>query len=291
MLRSPQTSLLLGRSSSNREADFLDKPFKLINATQTQASDFRDNQELDDVFTTLWKRVQYQIDRRLTTFTPMDSASTFTTTPTVAKAAPINVELPKFDGDPLQCRKFHTMFTAAITTRAVGFSELDKKYLLSNSILPQDGKDIVDNAPEKEDLSQLLERLKRRYGRPQVVVPLLIKKIDQPQSFSFDYEGVHHTQIFQGYDALEPYMENSLSSYLLYRTTMSLTPAAKKIWDNAVTKREVKPTSATSGPTWRIVLISWPRLISRIRTHRLPLPHSPPVLPQPRTRSNPTPNV
>ncbi len=37
-------------------------------------------------------------------------------------------------------------------------------------------------------------------------------------------------------------MENSLSSYLLYRTTMSLTPAAKKIWDNAVTKREVKPT-------------------------------------------------
>ncbi len=136
------------------------------------------------------------------------------------------------------------MFTAAITTRAVGFSELDKKCLLSNSILPKDGKDIVDNAPEKEDLSQLLERLKRRYGRPQVVVPLLIKKMDQPQSFSFDCEGVQriHTHIFQGYDALEPYLEDSLSSYLLYRTTMSLTPAAKEIWDNAVTKREVKPT-------------------------------------------------
>ncbi len=66
----------------------------------------------------------------------------------------------------------------------------------------------------------------------------------KPQSFSFDYEGVQriHTQIFQGYDALESYMEDSLSSCLLYRITMSLTPAAKKIWDNAVTKREVKPT-------------------------------------------------
>ncbi len=103
-----------------READFLDKPFdcttasyqadvkdfaKRINATQTQASDFRDNQELADAFTTLWNRVQYyrtQIDRRLTTFTPTDLASTSTTTPTVARAAPINVELPKFDGDPLQ---------------------------------------------------------------------------------------------------------------------------------------------------------------------------------------------
>ncbi len=241
-----------------READFLDKPFdcttafyqadvkdfaKRINATQTQAINFRDNQELADVFTTLWKRAQYyrtQIDRRLTTFTPMDSASTSTTTPTVARAAQINVELPKFDGDPLQWRKFYTMFTVAITTRADGFSELDKKCLLSNFILPKDVKDIVDNAPKKEYLSQLLERLKRRYGRPQVVVSLLIKKMDQPQSFSFDYEGVQriHTQKFQGYDALEPYMEDSLSSYLLHRTTMSLTPAAKKIWDNAVTKKE-----------------------------------------------------
>ncbi len=169
----------------------------------------------------------------------MDSASTSTTTPNVARAVPINVELPKFDGDPLQWRKFHTIFTVAFTTRAVGFSELDKKCLLSNSILPKDVKDIVDNAPEKEDLSQLLERLKRRYGRPQFVVSLLIKKMDQPQSFSFHYEGVQciHTQIFQGYDALEPYMEDSLLSYLLYRTTMSLTPAAKKIWDNAVTKK------------------------------------------------------
>ncbi len=106
-----------------READFLDKPFdcttafyqadvkdfaKRINATQTQAINFKDNQELADVFTTLWKRAQYyrtQIDRRLTTFTPMDSASTSTTTPIVARAVPINVELPKFDGDILQWRK------------------------------------------------------------------------------------------------------------------------------------------------------------------------------------------
>ncbi len=120
---------------------------------------------------------------------------------------------------------------------------------------------------EKEDLSPLLERLKRRYGRPQVVVPLLIKKMDQPQSFSIDYLNLFqriHTQIFQGYNALEPYMEDSLSSYLLYRTTMSLTPAAKKIWKSS------QPL-ATSGPTWRIVSISWPHLISQIRTHRLPL--------------------
>ncbi len=217
---------------------------------QVQASDFSTHEELAPLFETLWKKassIRVMIGSRplptLTTAPSVFSSDSPATLP-MARAAPINVELPKFHGDPLQWRRFQSMFMAAIKTRAVGFSELDKKCLLSNSITPKDGKDIIANAPEKEDLSQLMDRLQRRYGRPQVVVPLLIQNLDKPQTFGFDYEGVQriHNHIFQGYDALQPYLEDSLCAYLLYRTTMCLTPAAKEIWDNAVSKKEVKPT-------------------------------------------------
>jgi len=52
----------------------------------------------------------------------------------ICKAAPINVELPKFDGNPIHWRHFETLFSTAIRTRASGFSNLDKRCLLMDQI-------------------------------------------------------------------------------------------------------------------------------------------------------------
>jgi len=76
------------------------------------------------------------------------------------------VDLPKFSGDPLQWRKFQAMFSAAISTRAASFSELDKQCLLMDSIQFRDGKDIITYAPEDTSMEDLLERLRICFGRP-----------------------------------------------------------------------------------------------------------------------------
>ncbi len=154
---------------------------------------------------------------------PTDDSSS-TSRPVLARAAPITVDLPKFSGEPLRWRKFQAMFIAAIRTRAAGFSELDKRCLLMDSIQSRDGKDIISNATEDATMDDLLEHLRVRFGRPQVVVPLLIQKMDNPHTFTADYEGIQHIhqQIFNGYDALGPYLKDSLASYLTYRTTISL---------------------------------------------------------------------
>ncbi len=164
--------------------------------------------------------------------------------PSIARAAPITVDLPKFSGDSLQWRNFQSMFSAAIRTRAAGFSELDKRCLLIDSVLSKDGKDILNNAPEDATMDDLLDRLHIRFGRPQVVVPLLIQKLDKAQTFTADYEGIQqrHVQVFNGYDTLVFYLKDSFSAYRTYRTTMSFSPKLKEEWDQAVTKKEVSAT-------------------------------------------------
>jgi len=77
-----------------------------------------------------------------------------------------------------------------------------------------------------------------------VVVPLLIRKLDKIQTFTaftVDYDGIQsmHQQVFNGYDALVPYVKDSFAAYLTYHTTMSFSPKLKEEWDQAVTKKEV----------------------------------------------------
>ena len=43
-----------------------------------------------------------------------------------------------------------------------------------DSVQSRDRKDIIATAPEDTSMDDLLERLRIRFGRPQVVVPLLI---------------------------------------------------------------------------------------------------------------------
>jgi len=105
-----------------------------------------------------------EVERALSGAPAAISTATIVTPPAV-KAAPINVQLPKFDGNPLQWRHFSNVFLTAMRTRASGFSE---------SLLSKKAKDEVSNASEDATLTDLMDLLQKRFGRAQTVVPILI---------------------------------------------------------------------------------------------------------------------
>ncbi len=142
-----------------------------------------------------------------------------------ARASPITVDLPKFSGDPLDWDNFNAMFSAAIRTRAAGFSDLDKRCLLLQSLSSLYAQDTIHSAPRGAKLEDLMIR----FGRPQVVVLLLIEKMEKPQTLTSDYEGLSRLlqQVVGGYDAVLPHTKDSLATYLVYRTPMSFSPSRR----------------------------------------------------------------
>jgi len=130
--------------------------------------------------------------------------------PTAPRAAPITVQLPKFDGNPLNWRSFESTFTAAIKTRAVGFSNLDVRSLLLDSLQSERAREIIRAYPDEDTpMEDLLKALKLDYGRPQVIVPLLLNKVEHPHKFSNTYEGIHDAfkQFIRPVEELIPILE------------------------------------------------------------------------------------
>ncbi len=89
-----------------------------------------------------------------------------------------------------------------------------------------------------------MDRLSICFGRPQIVVPLLIEKMEKPQTFTSDYEGLSRLlqQVLDGYDAVLPHTKDSLATYLVYRTPMSFSPKLKEDWENNIAKSGSSPT-------------------------------------------------
>ncbi len=161
------------------------------------------------------------------------------------RVAPINVELTKFNGDLLQWRHFENLFTTAIATRASDFSPLDSKCLLLESLQTSEAKEIVRTFPEDDtDLSKILARLRLRFGRPQVVVPLIINKMTAPTTYANDYAGFKKLKntLLHGYDSLLPFIGDSLSQFLLYFSKSSFSKPLSDDWEKYVTDEVDKPT-------------------------------------------------
>ncbi len=213
-----------------------------------QSHGYSDDEAIPSIIKTLREAItnlNLELEKALSK-EPTPSVAPTTTTESISrpKAAPINVQLPKFDGDPLQWRHFSNLFTTAIRTRAGGFSELDKRCLLVESLISPEAKMEVTNAPEEASLDELMELLCQRFGRPQTIVPILIKQVSKPDFFTSDYAGLQRLvqQFFKGADALKHYVGDSLSSYLMYSATMMFTPKLKAEWDQHVVHNGIKPS-------------------------------------------------
>ena len=175
---------------------------------------------------------------------PAAVSTATTVAPPAVKAAPINVQLPKFDGNPLQWRHFSNLFLTAMRTRASGFSELDKRCLLVESLLSKEAKDEVSNSPEDATLTDLMDLLQKRFSRAQTVVPILISQVTKPNVYSADYHGLQklNQQVFKGVDALKHFMGDFLSVYMMYSATMMFSPKLKAEWDLHVIQYNSEPT-------------------------------------------------
>ncbi len=174
--------------------------------------------------------------------TPVDSASR-----PAPRAAPITVELPKFDGHPVHWRHFETLFSTAIRTRASGFSNLDIRCLLMDALLPLEAKEVVRSFPmDDAPLDDLLCRLRQRFGRPQLVVPLLVQKIVKPTTFTHSYEGLRTLtdQVLMGYDSLKPFIGDSLSEFLTHLAKASFDKSLKDDWEKYASDKLDKPNLA-----------------------------------------------
>ncbi len=161
------------------------------------------------------------------------------------RAAPITVELPKFAGNPTHWRHFETLFSTAIRTRASGFSNLDVRCLLIDALQSLEAKEVVRSYPEDDaPLDDLLCRLRQRFGRPQIVVPLLVQKIVKPMTFTNTYDGLRSLtdQVLMGYDSLKPFIGDSLSQFLTYLAKASFDKSLRDDWEKYASDKLDKPT-------------------------------------------------
>jgi len=209
------------------------------------ANQFMEDELIKSIIQTLRDGV-YAIQRDIDASAARPPPSTTSDTPTPSpKAAPITVGLPKFDGNPLKWQLFETAFSAAIKTRAAGFSNLDIKSLLSDALQTEEAKQIIRSHPIADaPLDDLLRPLRLNFGRPQIVVPLLIQKMDKPATFADTYEGLNALtkQFLMNYDELQPLIGDSFSQYVAYKAKACLEKPLRDDWEKYASEKLDKPT-------------------------------------------------
>ncbi len=125
----------------------------------------------------------------------------------IPKGASIPVKVPSFDGNPFHWEKFESELSTAIRTRAPHYSNFDVHCLLTESVVPVKAKNIIKHRPDREaPLADLLRALKREFGTPVIVGPILIEKLLTHNTYDLDYSGFSNLSehFIQPYDSLFP---------------------------------------------------------------------------------------
>lgn len=120
-----------------------------------------------------------------TSATPVPpTSSTEPTHQPISRVAPVNIDLPKFSGNPLDWRHFEIMFASTLDTRKDSLSNGDKVAMLSAAI-PDEGRQFLNTDKDGiRPVEDILDDLRQHYGRPEVVVPLLLAQVLPVATFS-----------------------------------------------------------------------------------------------------------
>ncbi len=118
-----------------------------------------------------------------TSATPVSpTSSTEPTHQPISRVAPVNIDLPKFSGNPLDWRHFEIMFASTLDTRKDSVSNGDKVAMLSAAI-PDKGRQFLNTDKNGiRPVEDILDDLRQHYGRPEVVVPLRLRSYLWPPS-------------------------------------------------------------------------------------------------------------
>ncbi len=104
-------------------------------------------------------------------------------------AAPLQIDLPQFKVHHLEWQHFETLFRAVIESHTSGYSELDKRCLLLKTLESQEARDIATRFASKNDtLEEVLKCLSQKFGRPQLVYPILVARVTQPDTYHDNYD-------------------------------------------------------------------------------------------------------
>ncbi len=84
------------------------------------------------------------------------------------KMAPLNLDILKFTGDPLQWESFELRLKSLLNHRADGYSDIDKFAIITQAIVPAQGKTLVnDKMKEGASVPDLLSALRQTNGQLQ----------------------------------------------------------------------------------------------------------------------------
>ncbi len=178
------------------------------------------------------------------------------------KGAPIPVKVPNFDGNPLHWEKFEAEFSTAIRTRPPHYSNFDVRCLLTDGLTPENDKNIITHCPDKDTLlPELLRALKREYGTPVIVGPILIDKLLSPHTFDLNHSGFTglNEHFIQPFNALVSLIGDSLSTFMAMFAKKYLSPACCMEWEKYTKDLEEVPNMKHLKAfieTWKVLVPS-----------------------------------
>ncbi len=179
----------------------------------------------------------------------------------IPKGAPIPVKVPSFDGNPLHWEKYESEFSTAIRTRAPHYSNFDVRCLLTESVVPIKAKNIIKHHPDRDaPLADLLRALKREFGTPVIVGPILLEKLLTHNTYDLDYSGFSNLSehFIQPYDSLVSLIGDSLSTFMALLAKKCLSTSCRMEWEKFTKDIEAVPDMdhfKSFIETWQKVLI------------------------------------
>lgn len=173
------------------------------------------------------------------------SSSSDSSKPERPRMAPINLEIPKFHGDPLAWEAFELSLKSILTHRAEGFSEADKFAIVRQAIVPSAGKALVaDKLKAGDTTDQLLCDLKELYGRPQLVVPTLVKLITNPPRTDQTASSLRKfkEQVLDHYGSLHKLLNGELGRFLPHSLRSCFEGKLREDWERLLFEKLPEPT-------------------------------------------------
>ncbi len=162
-----------------------------------------------------------------------------------SRLAPLTIDLPTFDGDPLSWANFENLFKNLLITRADSLSNMDKRSLLSNAIKCAEGQHLLHAMADKDvKVELLIETLRKRFGRAEIVVPLRNRQVLSDSHIDDDYTGLRSVidNVVLGYRALDAHIGDSLSEFLTYHVRELFRPALRAEWEKHISGSIDRPT-------------------------------------------------
>ncbi len=150
------------------------------------------------------------------------------------RMAPLNLDILKFSGDLLQWEAFELGLLSLLKHRAEGFSEADKIAIVKQAIVPSQGKSLIaDLLKQGASIDKLLDDLRRMFGRPQLMIPILVQKVSEPPRADQSASSLRKfkVSVLDNYRALNNHVKGDLGLFMPHFLRPFLDGKLREDWE------------------------------------------------------------